>query len=567
VKFLSRLWPFIVLLIASLFLVSDLLLHSSRNITFDGHIHISTIAQFTQALKDGELPVSWSDGFGSYGSPLPFFAHQTTSYLGALVTLITQDVVLSFNLLFLAAAVISTWLFYVFLKRHVKPDAALIASLLFTLAPYRIINIYIRGALPEFFATPFILLALIGIARYFKDGKKSGLLLLLLGLSLLALTHPMMLVISLFIVIPYFIFTIWPLWPLEIRNYLLLALVSSLALGICSYYVIPLFLEMKYLYQGLYPSKFPPDMFLGLKNFFDPNWYYYFTHPGPRGHFIQVGLLETIITLLGGGYFGLQILRQQKTSHFLKFALLTSIPLLFFLTPASQWFYSQIFFLRALQFPWRMLSAFLFIPPIILGILLDRFPKVWLYLSVTILIVLLRFPQLYGKNFVVYSQDNYYFNVMNLHGQAMTPIWAGNAQDYPLKDAQFDIIGGQGQVAPLTIKNASRLYQVTATTSLRLVDYTFYFPGWVVKVNGQETPIQFQDINYRGVITYDVPQGNHQVNVSYQPTKIRLFSRYLSLAFLIATIILYLIFASGIIEAQLLPKVRKLGFRLHKKQS
>ena len=49
-----------VILIVSFFLVADLFFHPGRSITFDGHIHITTIAQFHNALKDGEFPVRWS---------------------------------------------------------------------------------------------------------------------------------------------------------------------------------------------------------------------------------------------------------------------------------------------------------------------------------------------------------------------------------------------------------------------------------------------------------------------------------------------------------------------------
>ena len=62
-------------------------------------------------------------------------------------------------------------------------------------------------------------------------------------------------------------------------------------------------------------------------------------------------------------------------------------------------------------------------------------------------------------------------------------------------------------------------YKVTATSEIRMVDYTFYFPGWKVLVDAKEVPIEFQDMNYRGVITYNVPSGNHEVVVKFTDTK------------------------------------------------
>lgn len=528
---------------ASLILVSGLFFHRSRIVTFDGHIHISTIAQFTQALKDGEFPVTWSDGFGSYGLPLPFIAHQTTSYLGAVMTLITQDVVLSYTLLFASSAVASTWLFYLFIKRHVTTTPAIIASLLFTFAPYRIINIYIRGALPEFFAACPILIVLLGIGWFFKDRNKLGLLAIIAGVALLALTHPMMVVIGIFLFVPYFFYCVWPVHSLleVIKQAVFLGIALTLGLSLAGYYVVPLLLEMKYLYQGLYPAPFLTDKFLNWESFFSPNWYYFYTHPGPRGHFIQVGLLETLITISGVVWLATHWRNAIELKKLAVLATFIFLTLLFFVLPPSLWFYQHIFFLTSLQFPWRMLSALIFVPPLFLGILLQKYRSSWLSLAIVLLLILLRFPQLYGKNFIAYSQDHYYFNIMNLHGQNMTPVWAGNAQEYPPKPQQADVIEGQGIITQKIIKNGSRSYTIVAQTPIRVVDYTFYFPGWKVRVDGQPTPIEFQDMNYRGVITYYVPAGQHQVKLTYESTKIRWAGRVLTMAGILSTILFFLI--------------------------
>ena len=74
-----------------------------------------------------------------------------------------------------------------------------------------------------------------------------------------------------------------------------------------------------------------------------------------------------------------------------------------------------------------------------------------------------------------------------------------------------------------------------------MIDYTFYFPGWKAYVDGKPATIEFQNPNYRGVITYLVPQGKHTVVLRYEDTKIRLLGKILTVSFLLFFIALILL--------------------------
>jgi hypothetical protein len=62
-----------------------------------------------------------------------------------------------------------------------------------------------------------------------------------------------------------------------------------------------------------------------------------------------------------------------------------------------------------------------------------------------------------------------------------------------------------------------------------MADYTFYFPGWRAYIDGRETTIQFQDPEYRGVITYYVPSGEHRIDLLFTDTKVRKFGIVISI--------------------------------------
>ena len=197
--------------------------------------------------------------------------------------------------------------------------------------------------------------------------------------------------------------------------------------------------------------------------------------------------------------------------------------IIFFTTDFSTFLYQHTALLGEIQHQWRMLSVLIFIPPIILAYLLDSMHKrqMVVIFGLLIIIAFARFPQLYGKNYAVSTPAYYSFTPENVYAVIMNTVWTGEAREYPVKKNKIDIIEGIGEVLQKNIKNSSRDYVIFAKTPLRLVDYTFYFPGWNVLVDGKKTTIEFQYPKYRGVITYRVPSGKHDVHISFENTKVR----------------------------------------------
>lgn len=521
--------------IISFLLVLDLFFNKGQSANMDGTVHITTIAQFYKAMKDGEWFVRWSDGFANYGLSVPLFAHQLVNYLGGFLTFITHDVLLSFNILFLIGSFLSTLFLYFFLRLYFSEKPSLAGAVLFHFSAYRIINLYIRGAIHEYFSAVFLPLILLSLYYLFHKRKKIYIFYLSLSFLGLLLTHPMMAVIYSFIIGPYILFLLWGEKPTQIMSVtrdVLLALVGSLLVS--AYYYIPLYFEKKYYYFGQWSSQFVLNQTLGLTNFISPNWYYYFRDDVlTRGHFIKLGFIEALVILISllSSVFLLikKSYRTIESKLFICFSLL-SLLVLFMTTEASTFFYKNFSLLGNIQFPWRMMSAVIFLPPILIAYLFSKIKNNSLLVFIFIILVCVsRYPQLYGKNYTIHPQSYYFFTPINLHSNLLNTIWTGTASDYPIKKVKGEIISGQGKIITRNEHNSWRQYEVDARTELRLADYTFYFPGWKVFIDNKETPIEFQDMNYRGVITYKVPQGKHTILVKFTETKIRLLADIISL--------------------------------------
>ena len=110
-----------------------------------------------------------------------------------------------------------------------------------------------------------------------------------------------------------------------------------------------------------------------------------------------------------------------------------------------------------------------------------------------------------------------------------SPVWSVRFMEYaPSK--RIDVIGGIATVIERSRTTTEHRYTINATIPSQLLENTLFFPGWNVYVDGKKTDIEFQDPNHRGIITFRVDEGIHEVRVVFQNTKIRTYSEYISLA-------------------------------------
>ena len=540
---IDKLYIGLIVLISAL-LVFDLFFNQGHSAHMDGRVHITTITQFYKAMLAGDWKPAWADGFANYGMPVPLVAHQLISYLGAWITLITNNTITSWKIVALVAAILSNVIFYRFLRIYFIPLASFVGVFLYNVAPYRILNLFIREALPEFFASVFFPLVLMALYYLIKEKKLWAIPFLAIAMTGLALSHPMMLVVSSFITVPYFLFLLKDEKD-KIRPFFLSGILMVWGLLMAAYYLLPLQYEIKYFYYGA-GNHLTPGQTLHLMNFIDPHWYYFLERDIlNRGHFVTPGVFEVIIVALGLFYIVAKLLKAKKWKpDILDLTVIVGIITLFFTTDYSLIFYQKINLLSNIQFPWRMLSLFIFIAPIIVAYLLDKLDAKKLQIVAVCLIIFFavaRFPQLYSKNNTEHGMSRYLFTTINLHSTNMNTVWTGVTEDYLRHPEKGAIVEGKGKIVKRELSNSWRKYTVENESPVRMADYTFYFPGWKVWVDGQPAEIQFQDPDFRGVITYNVPAGKHEIYVKFTATKVHVLGNLISVSAILGFIVAFYI--------------------------
>lgn len=154
------------------------------------------IAQQTAAnFREGIVLPAWAGGFNAgFGSPLLMFFPPLTGWLNAVPVLLGVPVSVGIGVLALVAHLLSGCFAYVWLRSNSGPTAALPASIVYMIAPYRFVDLYLRSALAEHWAFiwPPLILWSVGHRRLSKASRTalvaiavSGLLLTNLPLAVL----------------------------------------------------------------------------------------------------------------------------------------------------------------------------------------------------------------------------------------------------------------------------------------------------------------------------------------------------------------------------------------------
>ena len=143
----------LVSILASTPLMSDYL-YSGHDLPF----HLLRIEGIKDALRTGQIPVRIQPGwFQGYGYASSIFYGEIFLYLPAIIRLIGFPLQTAYKIYIILINLFTCIIAYYCFKKIVHSEySAFIGSLLYVLSPYRLGNIYIRGAVGEYTAMTFI---------------------------------------------------------------------------------------------------------------------------------------------------------------------------------------------------------------------------------------------------------------------------------------------------------------------------------------------------------------------------------------------------------------------------
>ena len=194
--------------------------------------HLFRLYEFDKCVKRLEIPCRWAPDAGlGYGEPVFDFYPQLSYAIGEIFHLIGFNLINSLKILFILSIVGSGVAMY-FLAKHLwKSDwGALISAAIYIYAPYRAVDVWVRGALPE--ALAFVLFPLIILAV-----EKKKFLALSFSLSALILTHNLSALMFLPVVL------VWLVYKKYWKGFWGFGIAGAMS----AFYILPVIFESKFI--------------------------------------------------------------------------------------------------------------------------------------------------------------------------------------------------------------------------------------------------------------------------------------------------------------------------------
>lgn len=514
--------------------------------------------QMDKCFQDGQIPCRWVPDMGyGYGYPLFNYYPPMPYYLGQLFRSVGFSYISTAKIVFTLGFVVSAIGMYLLAAALWGKWGGLISSVFYVYAPYHATDLYVRGAVNEFWAIAWYPFILWSIYRLIHSQKNIYVALLSYFTSMLMLSHNPMLMIFVPLALLWTLYWIWQTKSLK-TTLPKLILSGIWAAGLAAFFTLPVILEQKFVHIETLVIGY----FNYLAHFLDLNqlfitmkWGYGESLFGPGDtmsfnighlHWILAGIVGFLAFIFWRKY-------KHKSSTIMLLLILT-----IFYTFMMHWKATPVWMklkpLEFLQFPWRLLSVVIFGASLLVGGIASFIQKRAHIIQVTIilvsLVVLLNYKYFDWRDHWPWVSDQHKFSGELWRLQTTSgiydylPIWAPlPPANPPQGDAVF--VTGQGATQTVTKKSNFQKYQIRVDSAqAQWMLNTFFFPGWKYFLNNQEIKIDPQnDLDKADALPiFNLSQGTHLFEARFTKTHIRAVSDILSAVSWIALAIFFIKF-------------------------
>lgn len=518
---------------------------------------------FNQAITSGQFPVRWVNelGFG-FGYPLFVFYPPFVYILGEIYHLLGFSFVESIKLVIFTSILASALAMYLFVKTFWGRLAGIVAALFYIYAPYRAVDIYVRGALAESFSFVWLPLILWFFYKLTTTNKSIYVTLSAILLALLMITHNLIFMPFMLLLPIYLAFFIWQS-PDKKRSTIDSLLSIILAFGLSAFFWIPALLEKKYtivddlLLVNLAAYKLH---FVNPIQLWNWQWGYGGSVPGILdGMSFKIGKIHIVLSLLI-----IAVAIAKRRSFYARLVLLMSLLFLlsaFMTTKYSEPIWALIPPLAYMQFPWRFLTFTTLFSAILAGafIYFIKLPIIKMVATILLLGILIspniklfqpQFDRLDLTDKTATEKDLLNWQISNTSfeylpkgitikkSELQTNLVDIERKDLPKQ--KVDIITGSAKVEVLESVAHKLSFNLRAQEETTFRINVANFPGWQLKIDNKNTEID--DNNKYKLVQSKVSGGDHTVQLEFKNTKVRYIANMLTL---ITTIAIALYFLKG----------------------
>ncbi len=554
-----------ILLCAATIPASFALLQDGFFSSSDGMIHLYRLFELDRALHAGILYPRWFplSGYG-YGLPVLNYYPPLAYYVPEFFHLLGVGYIVSIKLLIAIGFVLAALSMFLFARDLLGTSPAFVAGIAFAYLPYILSDAYIRGNFPEFFAMSLIPIALFAFRRLFGIRDKKGFALAAISFAALVLSHHLTAMLFAAFLAAYILFlgAINRAW----KNLFACAGAIVVALALSAFYWVPAIAELNLVFVD--PSSIPRFLvsrLVSITDFFTPSLAYTYL-PQADALMHSAGFPQTMVALLGAAvivtmssktlsaangvakgiaYASSKMLpfsqphdKNRLIYHSIFFSLLLLLSIFMMLDFSAPLWYA-VPTLRFMQFPWRFQVLAGVSIAFLIGVWAAQIQRITNYqlrlatysLSSLVLVALAiinlpvrAFPLTDAQLNLLRSDDPDY--VVAQMG------WGWTREFVPASVQEDSVIGQKARRASADSPRAipllriesddllTRTMRVSTPEPFDLALHTFFYPGWQAYVDN--VPTQTYPSASLGLVTANVPPGDHTVAFRFEETPFRM---------------------------------------------
>jgi fluoride ion exporter CrcB/FEX len=481
----------------------------------------------------------------NYYPPMPYLIGE----IFRLILLPFNDVV---KLTFAFGIIASGFAMYLLSSEFFGKKGGILSAVFYVWAPYRAVDVYIRGAMNESWAWIWFPIILWGAYKLISGEKtmvKRYLLITSLSTTGLLLTHNLMVLIF----AP--VFAVWSIfWLLYSKNFISgikrLIFAGLIALGLSAFFTIPAVFEQKYVHIDTLTSDYfqYAGHFTTLNQLFISRFwgdgpsifgpYDQLAFPIGQVHWATISVISIFLLLKF-----LKTKKIVKLDWIIIFGILIGTGAAFMSHERSGFIWAQIPTLKFVQFPWRFLTINVFGYSFAIGGLFYILDNVWgkkkqeigivLGFIATLTVIVLNW------NYFIPVHSGKITDEMKFSGEAWRIQQQAGIRDYLPKTAKDDptearkqlaeIVKGSGMVGGESYGTNWAKFEVTANEDSTIRINIFNYPIWKVYVNGTEKDIFIAEDEMWGRIYINVPTGKNVIYAKLNNTPLRTAANIISL--------------------------------------
>lgn len=509
--------------------------------------------EYDKCIKDLQFPCRFSpDVAFEYGQPLFNFYGQLPFFIGETFVLLGVSILDTIKILFILSLLLSAISMYLLANQIWQNRySALICAIIYTYAPYRAVDIYVRGALSEAWAFVFFPLIIYFFNRFTEKKDKLSLIFFSLLLAGLILTHNLSVLMFTPFLIVWGLYTLYTkkLWKLVPK--ILLAFLFTL--GFTAFYVLPVIFESKFISidettKGYFD--FRAHFVTLFQIFLSRYWGYGASLWGEDDRLsLSIGQIQWIVPFFI--FIALFIKRNLRKYNIFWLLLGVGFFYLFMTHNKSAFIWEALLPLKYLQFPWRFLGLAVFCFSLSVGTIALIFKRRTL-IVISILIIGLTIYLNLG-----FFKPDLWFNITDqqqFSGKSYEQQAAASLRDYwpsfakevpstfapknPLFVAEQEtgmLINTNGEGKEIYKKSNTASYLVIAETNSKVSFPIAYFPGWKAYINNK--PLNVYPYGDLGLITGDFLPGRYEVFLKFENTLVRQIGNSVSIFTFVAVLL------------------------------